>query len=85
MISPIIIAHMMISLKAAAAETTEGLSLPTTTNTGNWRLPAGASQSLYLVSPMLDVSHGTSGTSTIPDEGDVELDSIPWHRKLTSR
>ena len=85
MASPIIITHMMISLKAAAAETTGGSSLPITTNTGNRRLPADGSQSLHFVSPMLDVSHGTLGTSTTPDEEDVELDSIPRHHKLASR
>ena len=85
MVQPVFIAHMMISLKAAAAETTGELSLLTTTNTGNRRLPANGSQSLHFASPMLNVSHRTSGTSTTPDEENVELDSMPRHHKSTSK
>ena len=82
MVQPVFAAHMMISLKAAAAETTGELSLLTITNTDNRRLPADGGQSLRFASPMLNVSHGTPGTSTTPDEEDVELDSIPRHRNI---
>ena len=79
MATPLMIARMMISLKDSAAETTGRSYIPTITNAGNRRLPADGSQSLRFVSPMLS---GLHGTSEIPNEEGVELDSMPRHRNV---
>ena len=71
----------MLSLKKAAATTTEQLSLPTMTDTNSRGLSAGGNQSLHFAFHTLDMSRGVPEVLTSNEEG-VELDSMSQHHKI---
>ena len=74
---------MMLSLKKAAAKTTEQFSLPTMTDTNSRGLSASGNQGRHFALAALDMSRGVPEVLTSSNEEDVELDSMSTSQNWT--
>ena len=78
MLLPIMASRLMLSLREAATEQTDLWSFGSTADFGRGRLSESAT--LHFASGTIDVSREISDALAPPNEGDIELDSVPQNR-----